>query len=274
MPPVSHGALKLLKLLDRPEVDNEEVMQALEYDPVLTANLLRACNSSYFSLEEPVSSVLQAILILGHRQIMQIVLSLAFGRTMRSLSPANARQAEALWVHSVRVALGAEALAGQGVPLKTQAVIAFTAGLLHDIGKLVQDQALSRETQDELAAALEHRASDRTIPDVERGILGTDHAEIGSDLLRQWRLPDQIVEAVANHHRPVCQPEPELSALVHTADALAHSADKGVINWEEFADRTDAQVLELVMVPAAESQDLLTAFHHANQRAEYLVSLR
>src|ERR1700761_2536593 len=79
LPPISQAALRLVNLLDQPAVSNDDVVEVLKYDNVLTAKLLRACNSPYFGLEEPVSSVDQAVLILGHEQIHHVVLTLAFG---------------------------------------------------------------------------------------------------------------------------------------------------------------------------------------------------
>ena len=79
LPPVSQAALRLVNLLDEPSADNDEVVRAIKCDNLLTAKLLRACNSPYFGLDEPIASVDQAVLILGHQQILHIVLTLAFG---------------------------------------------------------------------------------------------------------------------------------------------------------------------------------------------------
>lgn len=82
LPPVPQTALKLVGLLDQPSVSNDEVVALLRCDNVLTAKLLRACNSPYFGLAEPVSSVDQAVFILGHQQILHIVLTISFGSAM------------------------------------------------------------------------------------------------------------------------------------------------------------------------------------------------
>jgi HD-like signal output (HDOD) protein len=80
--PVSNAAMNLMGMLDRPGIGNEDVVQVLKFDNVLTAKLLRACNSPFYGLEEPVSSVEQAVFILGHQQILHIVLSIAFSSSM------------------------------------------------------------------------------------------------------------------------------------------------------------------------------------------------
>src|SRR5689334_15448869 len=82
LPPASQAATRLVNLLGQKTVSNEDLVEVLSCDSVLTAKLLRACNSPISGLMEPVSSVDQAVFILGHDQILQLVLSLGFGKTM------------------------------------------------------------------------------------------------------------------------------------------------------------------------------------------------
>src|ERR1043166_2291335 len=90
LPPVSPAALKLVSLLDQPSISNEDVVTVLKHDSVLTAKLLRACNSPIFGFEEPVASVDQAVLLMGHQQILQVVLSLTFSSAMSVAMPGYA----------------------------------------------------------------------------------------------------------------------------------------------------------------------------------------
>ncbi len=131
LPPVSQAALRLVSLLDQPAVGNDDIVPVLRCDDVLTAKLLRACNSPYFGLEEPVASVDQAVLFLGHQQILHIVLTLAFGGAMVLPLPGYAIEASELWRHSLTTAAAAEALAGGGINLSVDPSVAFTIGLLH-----------------------------------------------------------------------------------------------------------------------------------------------
>ena len=85
--PVSHSAMNLVGMLDQPAIGNDDVVRVLKFDNVLTAKLLRACNSPFFGLEEPGSSVEQAVLILGHQQILHITLSIAFSSSMAAPLP-------------------------------------------------------------------------------------------------------------------------------------------------------------------------------------------
>jgi putative nucleotidyltransferase with HDIG domain len=238
LPPVSQAALKLVSLLEQDEISNEDIERVIKCDNVLTAKLLRACNSPYFGLAEPVSTVDQAVLILGHQQILHIVLTLAFGTTMNVTHPAYAAEAAALWQHSLATASAAEIVASETFDAKFEGTIAFTVGLLHDIGKLAISQGVSPEQREEIRALVENEKISRSA--AEKKVLGTDHCEVGAALLKTWRLPAEIIEAVANHHSPPLE-TPALSAVTHVANALAHCA-----NPAPSDDATAGQVLPAV----------------------------
>jgi putative nucleotidyltransferase with HDIG domain len=267
LPPVSYAALKLVNLLDQPSVSNDEVVQVLKYDNVLTAKLLRACNSPYFGLEDSVSSVDQAVFLLGHQQILHIVLTLAFGSAMVIPLPGYAVEANELWRHSLVTATAAETVASQITELNVEPAVAFTVGLLHDMGKLVMGQVLTPELQADLRRRVEQEHVSRS--EAEKAALGTDHSEVGACLLQEWRLPEEIVEAVANHHHPVLEPRPRLSVVTHLANCIAHLAGSAP-GWDGYAVRVDDRVastfeitgdkLENIVIAVRESFDTVDQF--------------
>jgi len=253
--PVSPAALNLVGLLNQPGVSNDDVVSVLKFDNVLTAKLLRACNSPFFGLAEPVSSVEQAVFILGHQQILHIALSIAFSSIMNSPAPGYAAEVKVLWEHSLVTALAAENIARENSHLTAEPSVAFTAGLLHDIGKIIFTHALTPDQQ----TAIRSRAAQNRLPraTAEKQVLGLDHAEVGRCLLQSWRLPENIVEAVGNHHRPVSRPRPELSSVVNVADGLANSIDAEP-GWETFTVQVDADAVEALGI-TPETLDELTA---------------
>lgn len=222
LPPVSQAALRLVTLLEQPAISNEEIVEVLKCDNVLTAKLLRACNSPFFGLEEPVASVDQAVFLLGHQQILHIVLSLAFGGAMSVVLPQHAVEAEDLWRHSVTAAQAAECVTGAGLSVDVEPSVAFTVGLLHDLGKLVLSLALSSEQMAEIRARVALAGMTRS--EAEMDVVGTDHAEVGGELLRLWRLPDNLVQGVRYHHQPRLDSPCALSVVAHVANAVAHEA--------------------------------------------------
>jgi putative nucleotidyltransferase with HDIG domain len=256
--------------LDQPAVSNEDVVTVLKYDDVLTAKLLRACNSPYFGFDEQVSSVEQAVMILGHQQILHMVLSLAFGGAMSTRLPGYAIEAKELWFHSLSTAVAAEHLARSGLPMEVEPPVAFTAGLLHDIGKLALHQVLDTGTQTAIRDCIIQQRLPRNV--AEREILGTDHCEVGARLLETWRLPVEIVEAVAHHHSPVGTPQPKLSAVIHVSNCLVHLIGS-TLGWECYAVIADAGANEALGITPEKLECLMISVHDSAQQVEHFMKL-
>ena len=270
LPAVSQAALKLVTLLDQPAVSNEDVVTVLKYDDVLTAKLLRACNSPYFGFDEQVSSVEQAVMILGHQQILHMVLSLAFGGAMSTRLPGYAIEAKELWFHSLSTAVAAEHLARSGLPMEVEPPVAFTAGLLHDIGKLALHQVLDTGTQTAIRDCIIQQRLPRNV--AEKEILGTDHCEVGARLLETWRLPVEIVEAVAHHYSPVGTPQPKLSAVIHVSNCLVHLIGS-TLGWECYAVIADAGANEALGITPEKLECLMISVHDSAQQVEHFMKL-
>lgn len=270
LPPVSQAALKLVNLLDQAGVSNTEVVNVLKYDNVLTAKLLRACNSPYFGLTEPISSVDQAVLILGHQQILHIVLTLAFGSAMVVPLPGYAVETKELWRHSLITATAAEVVVNDSPELNQELPVAFTVGLLHDIGKLVLGQALTSDLQ----AAIRNRMEQGRISRVEaeQETLGTDHAEVGAVLLQTWHLPEEIIEGVANHHHPVLKPRPKLSVVAHVANTIAHRAGSAP-GQDAFAVRVDGQVIEALELNHEKLEIMMTNVRESFDKVDQFLGM-
>jgi putative nucleotidyltransferase with HDIG domain len=254
LPSVSTAALELGTLLANAETTNERVICVLKQDSVLTAKLLRVCNSSAMALRQPVTSVDHAILLLGNEKIAQIAAAICFRGPLCVDLPAYNLEGQELWRHSLLAATAAEIAVAGGMDFGTDSSTAFTAGLLHDIGKLITHQFLTGQAATQLQEQLGNGAS---LVEAEREILGTDHAEVGGSLAYIWRLPDSLVEAISLHHRPVCEPQPRLSALAAFADAVAYGAAKSSDTpkteapifkalgcTEQFLEELQAKVLE------------------------------
>jgi len=270
IPPVSYAALKLVNLLEQPTVSNDEVVQVLKCDNVLTARLLRACNSPYFGLEEPVFSVDQAVFLLGHQQILHIVLTLAFGSAMVAPLPGYAIEVNELWRHALITATAAETVVGEIPELDLEPAVAFTIGLLHDIGKLVLGQTITFEAQEEIRRRVEMDLIMRI--EAEKEVLGADHSEVGACLLREWRLPEDIVEAVANHHKPVLEPRPRYSVVTHLANAVAHLSGSAP-GWDGYATRVDDRVAKQFHLTGDKIESMVVGVRDSFDRVEQFMTM-
>ncbi|MFO1476212.1 MAG: HDOD domain-containing protein [Verrucomicrobiota bacterium] len=269
LPRISQAALKLVDLLDPLEHSTHEAVDLIKSDTVLTAKLLRACNSSTMGLVDKVSSIDHALLLLGYHQTLSLALTLTVGGAMTGALPCYSIGENGLWRHAFAAAVAAEAVVQRRL-FEDDASMAFTAGLLHDIGKLVIVQALSPETQ---AIIQKHVADEGLhVAEAEREVLGTDHAEVGACLLHVWRLPDAIVEAVANHHRPVFDPTPRLSGVTHIANRIAHRTIDEPSN-PAYAFQDEEPVVEIFGLTIDEQTHIANAIRNHTTRAHNLLAL-
>jgi putative nucleotidyltransferase with HDIG domain len=208
---------KLLALFRDPNHDLDQVVQLIGYDPSLTVQLLRTCNSACFAGEQHTGDIFDAVTRMGLYQVYCLVVGI-YGAQARAMPGADQGvDVKELWRHSVAAAVAASVVAGKTGQERTSA---FTAGLLHDIGKLVL-----ASTQRGNYAKVCRRAKEEgvALSAVERSAFAIDHAELGGELLRRWELPAEIVTPVRFHHDlQASAPHETLTAVVQVGDMLAH----------------------------------------------------
>jgi putative nucleotidyltransferase with HDIG domain len=208
---------ELLTLFREPDRDVDQVVQLISYEPSLTAQILRLCNSASFAGQRAPDDIFEAVSRVGFYQVYCMVATLFGARTKSMEGVDQGLNADELWRHSVAVAVSAGVAADETGQTKA---VAFTAGLLHDIGKLVL-ASVERQRY----AALIQRAKDEglLLTDLERSVLMMDHAEVSGELMQRWNLPPEIVAAVRHHHDPVVAPPYEqLIAAVQVGDVIGH----------------------------------------------------
>jgi putative nucleotidyltransferase with HDIG domain len=217
LPPAPTLVTELLTLFREPDRDVDQVVQLIRYEPALTAQILRMCNSAYFASEQPPGDIFEAVSRLGFYQVYCLVVSIFGARTKAMEGADKGVNVEELWRHSVAVAVSASVVEEEAGQAKAAA---FTAGLLHDIGKLVL-ASVEREPY----AGLIQKAKDQGVllGTLERCALGTDHAALGGELMSRWNLPPDVVAAVRHHHHLEASPPYEqLTAAVQVGNMIAH----------------------------------------------------
>ena len=214
--PMSAGSGRLLALMAEAERATSDVVQVIETDPALTANVLRTVNSAAMGLRREITTIQEAVAYLGDTRIVGIALASAASDVFGAELNGYHGQRGDLGRHCLWSAIAARELAPH-----TGGVVdpgtAFTAGLLHDIGKAVISDFLADATADApLVAEGDHL-------DLEQDTMGTDHCTVGAAIARHWRLPATLVHAIAHHHRPADAPADQraLAYTVHLADTLA-----------------------------------------------------
>ena len=223
LPPVPVAMTRMARALSDPETDVREIVKIIQYEPGLTASILKMANSAYFGSMQAIGSIRLAVARLGLEQIFRLVVVSSVNSTLqRPLSGYDLPPGE-LWRHSVAAALATQYLAEE-IGLKN-VEMAFTAALLHDIGKLVIGNYLDVDFLAIEKVACEKGAS---FEEAEREVLGADHAQIGATVLEKWNLPPQIVAGVRWHHNPdTAGADSPMIDLVHVADAMCLSMGIG-----------------------------------------------
>jgi len=218
--PLPQVVFRIGQLTANPKATAVDLERLIGIDPALAARVLALANSNYYSLAGQISSLHEAVVFLGIKTLRDMAVAITgFNQFLgRGDAPALARRS--LWRHSVDTAQCARIVIG-ALPAAARETVgvdqAYTAGLLHDIGKVVMSAYLKAEFAQVLTRVAKGRL---TFSDAEREVLGFDDAEVGARLLERWNLPSTLVTAVRYHHAPSQAPESPLAALVHVADTI------------------------------------------------------
>lgn len=225
IPPFPKVAMQVMKMLGDPKVQPKDLAEVIRYDAAITANLLKTCNAAYFGLPRKVSSLDEALVLLGQDALKDIIIASSSARFYKGEAGGAGYQLEQgeLWKHSVATAIMAKSIAPhfKGIDPGT----AFTTGLLHDIGKRFLSSFVASDFQ---------KIMDRTYIDglsfmaAEHEILGIDHAELGSMIMQKWEFSEEMIQAVRFHHDPQALSKDPLTALIAIANTLIISLGVGV----------------------------------------------
>jgi putative nucleotidyltransferase with HDIG domain len=215
LPALPTAVAKLLASFANEDVDIGQLARQIAHDQTLTARLLRLANSSFYGLPSRVGTINEAVVILGFRAVRSMVLAVGISRAFRA-DHCPGFDPPGYVHHGIGVGLAARGLArltGRNPEL------AFTGGILHDIGELVLASCFTEQYAEALAYRNRH---DCPLVVAERDILGVDHAVVGGLLADNWRFPPSLKSAVAEHHSPAAATADSLADLIHVADAVAH----------------------------------------------------
>jgi putative nucleotidyltransferase with HDIG domain len=219
LPSAPEVARRTLATINRDDVNLNDLATLIARDQALAIRLLRLANSALFAVRNKVSSIPQAVTLLGFARVRDIVLGLSVWGALEGSSPAARRFRKRMWVHSSLVAAAAKMLAER---TRGDAGAAFAAGLLHDVGKLV----LGLRLGDSYWEMIEEAEATGSASEAEIAAFSCDHATVGGWLLQLWGMPPSLVDAVALHTEPLTTEHGlDTGALVAVADRLIHATD-------------------------------------------------
>ncbi|MGA2186048.1 MAG: HDOD domain-containing protein [Bryobacteraceae bacterium] len=243
LPPFPAVATQLLQVVSREDVNLNEVGRFISSEPVFAADVLQIANSSVYGLRSQVKSITHAIVVLGLERIKGISLTRAFGKHLKSTLKVVALQR--CWQNSLAGALLAEKLAR---PCGIEPGLAYTAGLLRDIGRLALLVKYPEPFANMLAVS---QTNGYDLMYTERELFDVDHCQAGCWLTERMDLPEELREVVGHHHDKLNGNPFGLVQLVHVADAMADALGFGVLVLPE--PPSFAEALEQ-LPPAARSR--------------------
>jgi putative nucleotidyltransferase with HDIG domain len=263
MPALPDVALKVARAVDNPKTNVADVARELSMDQGLTVRLLRLANSAFYGATRRVTTISDAIVLLGMRTVRNLAMAVSCQDMLEHELSGYALREGDLWRHSCCCAYAAQALA---VRAKYEVVEeAFVGALLHDIGKSLVNLHL-REQFDAIIAI----SNDEGIPfmDAERRVLGFDHAEAGAFILEKWGLPESLVDTVRYHHSPMSQPVfSRLTGLVHVADVVCLMLGVGIGN-DGMIYPLETEVLTKLHLSANDVEETINEVCEAAGRAD------
>ncbi len=241
------------RVLNNPDTSAYQIGAIISEDPALTAKILKLTNSAFYGLPRTVTSVKQAIVILGLDAVRSLVLSASVFETFSKQSNIDKDYLDSFWRHSLSVGFMSRIISRtKNFPSFLEAEESFSAGLLHDIGKIVIFAHLPKEFKQIRKAIRENPQEDHCT--IEEQALGFDHALVGSCLARKWNLPDELATAIRYHHNPEEDDEDNINThIIHLSNYLSKINEQenssfyekdiycNPIAWEKLGLRPDQE---------------------------------
>lgn len=248
--PIPQIALKMTRMINEGNYNIRKIAEEIKKDQVLSAKVIRLCNSTFIGLKKKIDSIDRALVILGEKLLLPLLLTASLELFLYDCRQGYSLCKGGLFQHALGTAIVAEELSR--FTGKSSPQIAYTAGLLHDIGKIVLDQFIAgvyplfyRRTQIDGIELCE----------VESKKLGISHPQAGQLLAESWSLPDRLADVIRHHHYPEkALVDLELTHLVYLADLLMSRFQVGQVleslNMENLSQRLQKVGLESSQFPA------------------------
>lgn len=209
--------LKVNQMLQDVEITADQLSRVIETDQMMAAKILKLVNSSFYGFKSTISSISTAVIILGFNTVQHAVVSLSVMKSFALLKNLKRLNIRDFWNHSLAVAVISRYLADHSD--KTLSSDCFTAGLLHDIGKLILAEYFTEYFEKIWLTAVENAIS---FVDAEKMENAVNHAEIGAYLAEKWLLPQPLVDAIRHHHSAFSD-DHRAAAVISTADFLVNT---------------------------------------------------
>ena len=220
---IKNVVTSIIQIINDPKSNAKNLRDIIQVDPPLTAKLLKLANSAYYSSRVKVVEIQQAIIWVGYDAVKQLALSQKVCEIFKKDADLVDYSRAALWRHSVAVALLGKMIYRREFGDKGENI--YAAGLLHDLGLIIEDQFFQDTFK---RALLLSKKGGKNLPKIEEAIFGFDHMEVGGAITEDWKIPNEIVVAISNHHTPDLAERADyrMALTLYVADHLCQ--EKGI----------------------------------------------
>ena len=209
IPAMPNVIVKALGIIKDDQSGTKELGEIMAYDQALTSQVLKLVNSAYYGFAQEITSINKALALLGMNQTRNIIIAVAMKPMLTSQGGRD------LWKHALKAGVACEYIAGQTDA--ADAGDAFTIGFLHDIGKIILN-IFDTMTYQKVKLDVQNGAD---IIEAEEEAFGVNHADIGFQLAKKWKLSVLLANCIKYHHDPLASSMPKVSCLTHIGDQLA-----------------------------------------------------
>ncbi len=218
-----HVAIRITEMVNSDKSTMRDFEEIIQMDPVLVSRLLKLVNSPFFGLRNKVDSIAKAVVYVGMKNLRNLVAVEAI-RDMFKDDGKDGFSRKNLWLHSATVAILADMI-GKRIFGDARENL-FLAGIIHDIGLIAEDQVAGTELRE---ACRLYQPGVKSLVECEREVIGTDHADVGFKLAKEWQMPPDVLYAIRFHHADK-NPEPSsVTGIVQLAEYMASKMKFGVI---------------------------------------------
>ncbi|QDU35146.1 HDOD domain protein [Poriferisphaera corsica] len=262
--------MKIIQLVEDPDSTAQDLNKVISNDPALGARILKVVNSAFYGLPGQIGSINRAIVLLGLNAVKNIAIAASLAKLFRGGKICNSFDAHDLWNQAIASATATRLLGekiGLGLPDE-----AFLAGLIHDIGMMVEIQA-KRPKFVEVMQKLEENP-DGKLREYEEAVIGADHEQFGAALCRTWKFPQSFAYVTGFHHHPWDLPEKHrtLASLVHVADIIVANLGIGFTRGVEHKEIMPS-LLEELKLSMEQVEEISTKVPEAMEEASTIFSL-
>lgn len=265
LPPLPQASQRALELMRLPDCNLSAVADVLAVDQVLSGVVLRVANSAFYGMPNRIATVHQAVVVIGLQALYEIILAASLGSFLNRPLPGYELRKGELWRHSLGVAICARTIAQKRQWKNIEEF--YFAGLLSDIGKL----ALEKLLRSMVFSLNEWQAA--SFLEIERSYFGIDHAMLGAEMARRWRLPEGLVAVIAHHHNPAAAgPYQAQAYAVHIGDSIMMMLGIGV-GRDGLQYALDERAVAALNLTEVEQEELVSTVMDQIEMAEMLITL-